>query len=137
MAVLTPGPLVMDHVSFSTNSRIVAALATLAGSQIIFLGLLAKYVAHTQQVFEDNRHFVEKFQRFNRLYAIPAGLLLLVAGGLAVAYAFGAWSKTGFGAFGGAQADRLLAPAATLSVLGLQMISCAFFSMLLDIARRR
>ncbi len=46
MLVLTPGPLVMDHVSFSTNSCIVASLVTMAGTQIFLLGLLAKYVAH-------------------------------------------------------------------------------------------
>ncbi len=90
-----------------------------------------------QQVFEDDSHFVAGLQRFNRLYAIYVGAIDARGRRAARCRAFGAWSQTGFGAFSGAQADRLLAPAATISVLGLQMISCAFFSMLLDIAGHR
>ncbi len=137
LAMLTPGPVILDHVSFSTNSRIVASLVTLAGTQIFLMGILAKYMAHTQQLFETDHAFVSGVQRFSRRYAIPLGLFFLVVGIVAVAFAFRTWSQFGFGAFAFVQADRMLAPAATLTVLGLQLIASAFFTMLLDMVRHR
>ena len=133
----TTDQLALGGIRLSTNTRIVSSLITLVGTQIFSLGLLAKYIAHTQNLYDSRPEFIDRLQTFCRYWAIPLGVIFLLCGGIGVLSALWSWKQHGFGSFLSAHADRFLAPTATVSLIGFQLIATAFFIMLLDVLRRR
>lgn len=133
---LIPGIMTIGPVNLSTNSRIVASLIALSGTQTLLLGLFAKYLAITQRMILSELHFEVWFRYFNR-FAMPIGLCLILVGSYFVIDVFISWQRVGFGYFASEGADRILVPAATLIVFGFQLISAAFFAMLLDFSLRK
>lgn len=137
LLLLSQGVITIGTLHLSTNTRIVASLITLLGSQLYLCGILLRYIANVTGILSWNERFDRRFRAFFIGYAIPLGTLAMIAGVAITAATFVAWSKTGFSAFMYAHADRFLAPAATMAIFGAQLVATAFFSMFLDMVISR
>ena len=65
------------------------------------------------------------------------GFLLFIAGTLISAYAFFKWSEVNFGRLDYGRILRIVIPAATLILLGVQIIFSSFFLSILKIKRAK
>jgi hypothetical protein len=66
---------------------------------------------------------------------MAAGLLLVLAGLAASAYAVGMWGRASFGALSPESSLRIVAPAVTALILGVQLVFASFFLGVLALRR--
>ena len=114
------------------HAMIAAAMLTIAGAQVIGLGLGARaYGVH--HMGERDRLF-ERFDGRVRLeHGILLGIALFTAGFAVAATVLGVWINRGFGAL---SEERLAVFAATLIVVGIQIFFSSFLLSILGLRRR-
>ncbi len=136
MIWLLPGPRRIGGVTIDVHTLVYSGAAIVCGFQAVAFSLLAK-------VFAINARLMPRDARLDRLSdvislegGVAAGLVLLVAGLTASAYALGAWGSASFGPLDPIVSLRIVIPGATVMVLGLQVIFVSFFLGILGLKRR-
>jgi hypothetical protein len=124
--VLWPGPIHIWHVGFDTNTLLVCAMMLLLGHQLVSLGTVAKFYAmqigmHPQTRGAQMLHSVFKLESW-----ASAGILLAVAGAGLLAFGIFAWNQVGFGQLSYPDSLRIVIPAVTLIMLGMQIVFTSF-----------
>ncbi|MGH7541024.1 MAG: glycosyltransferase family 2 protein [Gemmatimonadota bacterium] len=127
MILLLPGPKRIGDVSFDVNTLVYSGVAIVGGFQLVALGIFAK-------VFATNAGLVPRDARLERLgtalsleAGIVVGSVLLILGLVVGAAAVGFWESAAFGRLDPRVSLRIVIPSATAFVLGLQIVSAAFF----------
>ena len=135
-ALLLQGPLRLGMAFFDTNTLLVSAMAIILSFQLISFAMFTKIFAISEGLLPED-------PRLNRLFSIVTlevgiliGLILAVSGlGLllgAVVY----WAKLGFGELSYPDSLRLIIPAVTSLMLGVQIIFSSFFVSILGLKRK-
>jgi hypothetical protein len=135
MLWLLPQARVVGRVSFDVNTMVFSAAAIICGFQAAVFAVFAT-------VFAVNAHllpFSPKIAGLTRLITLEIGVtigLLLLIGGLGVtALSVDIWSSSGFGPLD-PSVLRIVIPAATALMLGLQVIFSSFFLSILDLQKK-
>ena len=130
------GPQRVGNVVFDVNSLVYSAAAIICGFQSIAFWLLAKVFAVNQGLLPAD----PMLARLTSVHTLEIGVLLglaLIVGGLAAsAYAIELWSTTSFGPLDPTQSLRIVVPAATVLILGLQIMFASFFLSVLGLDHR-
>jgi glycosyltransferase involved in cell wall biosynthesis len=135
-ALLLQGPLRLGMAFFDTNTLLVSAMAIILSFQLISFAMFTKIFAISEGLLPED-------PRLNRLFSIVTlevgiliGLILAVSGlGLllgAVVY----WAELGFGELSYPDSLRLIIPAVTSLMLGVQIIFSSFFVSILGLKRK-
>ncbi len=135
-ALLLQGPLRLGMAFFDTNTLLVSGMAIILSFQLISFAMFTKIFAISEGLLPED-------PRLNRLFSIVTlevgiliGLVLAVSGlGLligAVVY----WAKQGFGELSYPDSLRLIIPAVTSLILGVQIIFSSFFMSILGLKRK-
>ena len=126
---------IAKDVYFDTNTLIFSAVFINLGFTILSLGLFTKTFATTEGLLPKNR----RDKMFDHSFTLETGLLIgmaLLLTGIGISiYAFSLWQKVNFGRLEYDKTLRLVVPAGTFILLGVQTIFSSFFISILKIKR--
>jgi glycosyltransferase involved in cell wall biosynthesis len=135
MLWLMPQKRTIGNVSFDVNTMVFSAAAIICGFQAAVFAVFATVFAVNARLLP----FSPKIAGFTRLITLEIGVtigLLLLIGGLAVtALSVDIWSSSGFGPLD-PSVLRIVIPAATALMLGLQVIFSSFFLSILELQKK-
>jgi hypothetical protein len=135
-AWLLLGPQRLGGVVFDVNSLVYSAAAIICGFQSIAFWLLAKVFAVNHGLLPPDPTLARLTSVLTLEIGVLLGLALLLGGLAASAYAIGLWSTASFGPLDPTQSLRVVVPAATVLILGLQIMFASFFLSVLGLDRR-
>jgi glycosyltransferase involved in cell wall biosynthesis len=123
---LLPGAIHLGHVSFDTNTLLVCAMMLLLGHQLVTLGTVAKFYA-VQIGMHPQSRVADSLRAVLRLESLAGvGLLLTLAGIVQLLFGVFVWNQAGFGLLPYSASLRIVIPAVTLIMLGMQIIFTGF-----------
>ncbi|MEE8226978.1 MAG: glycosyltransferase family 2 protein, partial [Kiloniellales bacterium] len=136
MLWLLPGPRTVGGLTLDVHTLVYSAAAIVCGFQSVAFSVIAKVFAINAKLLPEDRR-IDKFVDLLSLeVGIGVGLVLLIGGLVASMYAFGAWGGASFGPLDPTVAMRVVIPAATAVIVGLQIIFASFFLSILGLKRR-
>jgi hypothetical protein len=127
------GPVHIGRVQFDTNTLLVAGMMTIVGFQVIFFGLFTKLYCVARGLLPDNPQLRRVLALFSLERGIVAGLLIAAAGLGFLAAAILKWRAAGFGIISYPESLRLVIPAVTCMMLGVQTLFSSFFLSILEL----
>ena len=127
--------IVLDGITFDVHTLLYAAMAIIIGYQTVTFAVFTKVFAITEGLLPEDPRLAMLFRHIKLETGIIAGGLLLVAGIALSVFALSFWSATSFGPLDPSRTLRLVIPAATLIVLGLQTVLSSFFLSILGLKR--
>jgi glycosyltransferase involved in cell wall biosynthesis len=130
------GPRVVDGVTLDVHTFLYAAMAIVIGYQTVIFAVFTKVFAITEGLLPEDPRLNTLFRYIRLETGIVAGSMLFVAGLALSVYAFSSWSSASFGPLDPSVTLRLVIPAATLIMIGLQTILSSFFLSILGLKRR-
>ena len=134
LTMFSPFEIAKD-VYFDTNTLIFAAVFINLGFTILSLGLFTKTFATAEGLLPRNRRDKMFDHSFTLEIGLLIGMVLLLTGiGISI-YAFYLWEKVNFGRLEYDRTLRLVVPAGTFILLGVQTIFSSFFISILKIKR--
>jgi glycosyltransferase involved in cell wall biosynthesis len=126
---------IAKDVYFDTNTLIFSAVFINLGFTILSLGLFTKTFATAEGLLPRNRRDKMFDHSFTLEIGLLIGMVLLLTGiGISI-YAFYLWEKVNFGRLEYDRTLRLVVPAGTFILLGVQTIFSSFFISILKIKR--
>ncbi len=136
MLWLLPEPRTVGGLTLDVHTLVYSAAAIVCGFQSVAFSVIAKVFAINAKLLPEDRR-IDKFVDLLSLeVGIGVGLVLLIGGLVASMYAFGAWGGASFGPLDPTVAMRVVIPAATAVIVGLQIIFASFFLSILGLKRR-
>jgi glycosyltransferase involved in cell wall biosynthesis len=133
---LLPGPLHIGSVGLDVNAFVYCAVAVIIGFQAVTFAVFARAFAASEGLLPPNRSMERVFRMVTLEIGLAVGLILFLAGiGLSI-YTVAFWSGKSFGALSTSSTIRLVVPAATFMILGLETVLASFFLSILGINRR-
>jgi len=127
------GPVHIGRVQFDTNTLLVAGMMTIVGFQVLFFGLFTKLYCVARGLLPDNPQLRRVLALFSLERGIVAGLLIAAAGLGFLAAAILKWRAAGFGIISYPESLRLVIPAVTCMMLGVQTLFSSFFLSILEL----
>jgi len=127
MLWLAAGPRSVGNLVLDVNTLVYAAAALICGFQAVTFAIFAKVFAINAKLLPPDPRIASLTRLFSMEVGILAGGLLLGAGLAASAYAVGFWGRASFGPLDPAVSLRIVVPAVTALVLGLQTAFASFF----------
>jgi hypothetical protein len=137
MILLTPRQRTVGAVHFDVSTLLYAGLAVVVGLQAIYFFVTAQWFGIAEGLLPDNPRLRRMLGTVTLEVAILAGVLVVAVGGALSIYAFGTWSRTGFGDLNYPHTLRIVIPGATLITCGIQTILSALFLSVLGLTRGR
>jgi glycosyltransferase involved in cell wall biosynthesis len=132
---LLVGPRVVEGITFDVHTLLYAALAIIVGYQTVNFAVFTKVFGITEGLLPEDRRLTRLFRHITLETGLIAGGLLFVGGlGLSI-YALSSWEARSFGPLDPSRTLRLVIPAATLIMVGLQTILSSFFLSILGLKR--
>jgi len=136
-ALLLQGPLKLGMAFFDTNTLLVSGMAIILSFQLISFAAFTKIFAVSEGLLPED-------PRLNRLFSIitlEVGLLIgsiLTLSGLGLLIgALVYWANSGFGELSYPKSLRLVIPAVTSLILGVQVIFSSFFMSILGLKTKK
>jgi glycosyltransferase involved in cell wall biosynthesis len=133
---LLPGPLHIGDAGLDVNAFVYCAVAVIIGFQAVTFAAFARAFATSQGLLPPSENVERLFRVVTLEVGLAVGALLFLAGlGLSI-YTVAFWSGRSFGALSTSSTIRLVVPAATFMILGLETVLASFFLSILGINRR-
>jgi hypothetical protein len=115
---------------------VYCAVAVIIGYQAVTFSVFARAFAASEGLLPPNKTMERLFRVVTLEVGVAVGLILFLAGlGLSI-YAVAFWGGKSFGALSTSSTIRLVLPAATFMILGLETMMASFFLSILGINRR-
>jgi Glycosyl transferase family 2 len=134
--VLTTGGLAWGTVKFEAGTLMMAGMAAIVGVQTVAFAFFTKVFAISEGLLPDDPKFSRLFGFFSLEKGLAAGVALFFAGLAVIGHSVWLWRATEYGELPYADNLRRLIPAATLVVLGIQVIFSSFFLSVLGLHTR-
>ncbi|MFN3428424.1 MAG: glycosyltransferase family 2 protein [Candidatus Sericytochromatia bacterium] len=136
-ALVLPGPFRLGTAVLDVHTLLVAAAATLVGTQTVTFAWLTKVFAINEGLLPPDEQF-ESIKRLLTLEVfVAAGASLALTGAAALVAGFAIWQAKHFGALDYQAMMRLIVPAVMAVSLGFQLGITGFLSSILDLKVRR
>jgi len=136
MVWLLPGPRQIHGITFDLHTLAFSAGAIICGFQAVVFAIFTKMHAIDAGLLPPDPRIAALERAFRLEVGIIVGLALLAAGIGASLYVIGAWGASSFEPMDPAVSMRVVLPALTALVLGLQIIFSSFFFGILDLSRQ-
>jgi glycosyltransferase involved in cell wall biosynthesis len=128
MLWLLPGPRI--------HSLLYSAAAIVCGFQAVAFAVLAKVFAINARLLPEDPRIRALTSVVSVEVGMSAGVLLVLVGLGAAAYALGLWGQAAFGAVDPHAMMRIVAPSVTALILGVQLVFSSFFLGVLGLRRQ-
>jgi hypothetical protein len=125
----------MGGVVFDVNTLVYAGAAVVIGFQLVAFAVFTKIYAIEARLLPDDPQLRRWISVFSLEVGILTGLMLAVGGLAASLYAVGFWGRASFGDLDPQVSLRVVVPAATAIVVGLQIAFSSFFVSVLGLKR--
>jgi len=130
MTLLSTGPLQWGHYSFDVHTMLFASMSIIIGLQGVFFFLCAKLISKKAS---------PSVERWMKIFTIEKGLLLggtVCSVGLGGAmYSVWLWMQSSFGPLLPSEMMRIIIPAFTLLIAGMQTIFASFFVNMISVSK--
>jgi glycosyltransferase involved in cell wall biosynthesis len=133
---LVPGPRTFAGVTFDVHTLLYSAAAIILGFQAVTFAMFTNIFAITESLRPEDPQLNRLFPFINLEVGLIVGAVLTAAGFAGSAMAVSHWSAASFGQLQPGLVLRLVIPATTALLLGLQIIFASFFLSVLGLARR-
>ena len=134
MSTLVAGPVNIGGINFDIHTMLFSSVFMIAGMQAVSFALFAHTIADAQMNVPLTDSSMWHFMKYFSLErGLVVGVLLLVCGSCGAGYSFWYWLHAAFGNLLPTQMMRILIPAATCMIMGLQVIFASFFMSLLGL----
>lgn len=134
MSRLMWGPIEMGHVNLDIHSMLFSGLFMIVGLQAVCFSLFADHVAQMSMKLPAASLAFSKVKNHFRLeYGLLIGSVLLIVGSGGAIYTIHYWIQQSFGPLVPADMMRILIPAITSFILGMQLIFSSFFMSVLNL----
>ena len=130
------GPLTVAGVTFDVHTLLYASMAIVIGFQTVVFAFFTKIFATTQRLLPEDARLNRLFEYIRLETGLTIGAVLLLAGlGFSI-LALSSWRARLFGSLDPTETLRLVIPAVTLIMLGLQIVFSSFFFSILGLKRQ-
>ena len=129
------GPIHFAGVTFDVHTLLYAAMSIVIGFQTIVFAVFTKIFATTQGLVPEDARLNKLFRYVKLETGLIIGGALLILGFALSIYALGSWRARLFGPLDPTHTLRLVIPAVTLIMLGLQTVLSSFFLSILGLKR--
>jgi len=136
MLWLLPGPRQIGNVTLDVHTLVYSAAAIICGFQAVTFAVFAKTYGIKAGLLPEDPRITKFGQVFSLEIGLIVGLILVVAGLTASIYAVGSWGQAAFAGLDPSTTMRVVLPAVTALILGLQAIFSSFFFTVLGLTRR-
>jgi glycosyltransferase involved in cell wall biosynthesis len=136
MIALLPGPLHLAGTTFDVHTLVYASALMVIGYQAILFAIFARIFAMSEGFLPGSARVEEIQGRWSLELGSVIGILLVLSGLVLSVIALLTWGRKGFGPLDYRDTLRVVIPAATMLMLGVQTILASFFVSILGIARR-
>ena len=133
---LLQGPQMIGRVTFDVHTLLFAAMALDVGFQAVAFAVLAKVFAISEGLLPEDPRLNKLFRWITLETGLVSGGSLLLLGFALSVYALGIWGARSFGPLEYEKTLRLVIPAVTTLMLGIEVIFSSFFLSLLGLRRR-
>jgi glycosyltransferase involved in cell wall biosynthesis len=133
MIALLPGQLEIFGARFDVHTLVYASALTVVGYQAIWFAVFARVYAMTEGFLPVNSRLEKTMKRVSLETGVLAGAMLVLGGLILSAIALSIWGGTGFGELNYQDTLRIVVPASTMLMLGVQTILASFFVSILGI----
>ena len=130
---LLPGPLDVLGTRFDVHTLVYAGALTVVGYQAILFAVFARVYAMTEGFLPGKSWIEDLVDRWTLEAGLVAGAALVLAGLALTVVALAIWDGTGFERLDYRDTLRIVIPAATMLILGVQTVLASFFLSILGI----
>ena len=130
------GPVQLWGVTFDVHTLLYAAMAIVIGFQTVVFAVFTKVFATTQGLLPEDPRLNKLFRYVKLETGLTIGFVLLLSGFAGSVFALSAWRAHLFGPLEPRETLRLVIPAITLIMLGLQTVFSSFFLSILGLKRQ-
>lgn len=127
MAWLLPSAQPLGPVMLDVHTMLYASGSTITGLQLLMFALCAKVFAVEHGILPENRFLASLRQHMTVELGVLLGLLLMAAGVAVSVYSLVAWEGAQFGALDPRVGMRIVIPALTLFMVGVQVLFASMF----------
>jgi glycosyltransferase involved in cell wall biosynthesis len=136
MLWLLPGPRRIGSVEFDLNTLVYAGAFVVCGFQVVMFSVFATVFAVGAGLLPESPWLGKLVRRWSLEIGLVLGAVLVMAGLVGSGLAVGMWGRASFGPLDPVQSIRLVVPAATALILGLQLAFSSFFLGVLQLRRQ-
>jgi len=136
MLWLLPGPRQVGGVTLDVHTLAYSAAAIICGFQAVTFAVFAKTYGIKAGLLPADPRIARLSEIFSLEIGLIVGLVLVAAGLGASIYAVGSWGQAAFAGLDPSITMRVVLPAVTALILGLQAIFSSFFFSVLGLTRR-
>lgn len=130
--ILLMGDFYIGSVSFGIHTLLYTCAAIVVGINIIFLDVYTKVYAYKTRFIPRNKT-IDKIAKYNMNKGIVIGFILFFVGIIVSIFGILVWKKASFGQLDPTIVMRMLIPAVTVIVIGIQVLFASFFIGILNI----
>jgi glycosyltransferase involved in cell wall biosynthesis len=132
MLLLMTGPMEIGPLNLDIHTMLFSGLFMIAGLQAMYFSVFATFIADFHLKIKSSSHLLLKvLSIFTLERGLMVALSFIIAGGLGSCYTFWYWLHQSFGPLVPTQMMRILIPAITSLILGIQLLFASFFLSLL------
>lgn len=136
MALLVKGPLQLGNVSIGIHTLLLSSAAILSGTQSVSFAILSKQFAVNAGLLPKDRKLEWLFKHISLEFLLISGTIIIITGLSCILYSVFLWSRVQFGDLVPEKMMRLLVPAVTMTMVGIQIVITAFFKSILALKTR-
>jgi hypothetical protein len=130
------GPLHVASTTFDVHTLLYAAMAIVIGFQTVVFAVFTKIFATTQGLLPEDERLNRLFRYVKLETGLTIGAIFLIGGIAFSVYALSSWRAHLYGSLDPTQTLRLVIPAVTLIMVGLQTVFSSFFLSILGLNRQ-
>ena len=131
--LLIISPIKVSKITFDVHTLLYTSSALIVGFQFVVFYGLTKVFAVTQQLLPKSKRYDSFFGYINLEKGLIIGFLLIIAGVAMSFYGFSLWSDLDYGTLKTSGTLRIIIPAVTIIIIGVQIILYSFFFSILGL----
>jgi hypothetical protein len=134
--VLLQGPVFIGGLGFDAQTLLYAAAAIVLGFQAIAFGVFTKVFAISEGLLPEDPKLTFTKIKFNLEKGLILGACLIITGLVCSVYSVFTWKQSHFGTLDPARTLRIIIPAITALIIGVQIVFSSLFLSVLGLRRR-
>ena len=135
-ALLLQGPVFVGSIGFDAQTLLYAAAAVILGFQAVAFGVFTKVFAISEGLLPEDPKLTFSKIKVNLERGLILGVSLILTGLVCSAYSVWTWKRASFGTLDPVHTLRIIIPAITALIIGVQIVFSSFFLSVLGLRRR-
>ena len=135
-ALLLQGPVFVGSIGFDAQTLLYAAAAVILGFQAMAFGVFTKVFAISEGLLPEDPKLTFNKIKVNLERGLILGVSLILTGLVCSAYSVWTWKRASFGTLDPVHTLRIIIPAITALIIGVQIVFASFFLSVLGLRRR-